>query len=259
MPSTVFSPNQDHSYKTIYTMIALQVFMMLVVWQSMPRAIFPSFGEIFTAWGDLWADGIVFNIIKSLWLNIESLTLATIISLSIAYLTVTEFFRPIAAAIGKLRFLSSAGLLYVFTMFATSNQELKVSLLTFSITVFLVTSMVDVVASVSKEQYDLARTLQMGPWRQVWEVVILGQADKAFVCIRQNAAIGWMMIVMVEGMVHSEGGVGPLLLDQDKHFRLSTIFALQFVMFFLGFAQDYGLGVLRGWFCPYADLGMEKR
>jgi len=52
--------------------------------------------------------------------------------------------------------------------------------------------MIDVVAQVPKEKFDLARTLRMGEWRVVWEVIVLGRADAAFDAMRQNAAMGWM-------------------------------------------------------------------
>ena len=45
--------------------------------------------------------------------------------------------------------------------------------------------------------------------------------------MRQNAAMGWMMLTMVEGISRSEGGVGAMLLNQNKHFHLSAVFAIQ--------------------------------
>ena len=65
----------------------------------------------------------------------------------------------------------------------------------------------------------------MSEWRAVWEVVVLGTADKAFDVLRQNAAIGWMMLTMVEGIARAEGGVGAMLLNQSKHFHLAEVFA----------------------------------
>jgi NitT/TauT family transport system permease protein len=99
----------------------------------------------------------------------------------------------------------------------------------------------------------------MGEWRVVWEVVVLGQVDRVFDVLRQNAAIGWMMLTMVEGMSRSEGGVGALLLNQNKHFHLSAVFAIQITILLLGLAQDYGIGAVRRLFCPYADLCVERR
>jgi NitT/TauT family transport system permease protein len=136
---------------------------------------------------------------------------------------------------------------------------LKVSLLVFGVAVFFVTSMIDVVAQVPKEKFDLARTLRMGEWRVVWEVIILGRADAAFDAMRQNAAMGWMMLTMVEGISRSEGGIGALLLNQNKHFRLEAVFAIQIAILLIGLFQDYALGLAKKFLFPYADLQLEKR
>jgi NitT/TauT family transport system permease protein len=136
---------------------------------------------------------------------------------------------------------------------------LKLSLLVFSVSVFFVTGMADVIESIPKEKFDLARTLRMGEWRVVWEVIVLGQVDKAFDVLRQNAAIGWMMLTMVEGIVRSEGGVGTILLDQNHHFRLAAVFAIQLTILLLGLMQDYGIGLTKNMLCPYAALTLERK
>jgi len=119
--------------------------------------------------------------------------------------------------------------------------------------------MADVLASIPKVQFDLARTLRMGEWRVVWEVIVLGQADKVFDVLRQNAAIGWMMLTMIEGMSRSEGGIGAVLLNQNKHFHLSSVMAIQILILSVGLGQDYIIGVLKNIFCPYANITLERK
>jgi NitT/TauT family transport system permease protein len=99
----------------------------------------------------------------------------------------------------------------------------------------------------------------MNEWHVVWEVVILGTADRAIEVLRQNAAIGWMMLTMVEGISRAEGGIGAMLLNQNKHFHLAEVFAIQIVILVVGMAQDYAIGLVRNLFCPYATLTLERR
>jgi NitT/TauT family transport system permease protein len=134
-----------------------------------------------------------------------------------------------------------------------------VALLVFGMTVFFVTSMVDVVASIPRDTFDHARTLRMGEWRATWEVVVRGTADKAMEVLRQNAAIGWMMLTMVEGISRAEGGVGAMLLNQNKHFHLPEVFAIQILILTVGILQDYALGGLKRLLFPYAELTLERR
>ena len=99
----------------------------------------------------------------------------------------------------------------------------------------------------------------MGEWRVVWEVIILGQSDKAFDVLRQNAAISWMMLTMVEGMSRDGGGIGAALLDQNRHFHLSAVLAIQIMILVIGLSQDYAIGLVKNMFCPYANLTLERR
>ena len=71
--------------------------------------------------------------------------------------------------------------------------------------------------------------------------------------------MGWMMLTLVEGISRSEGGVGAMLLNQNKHFHLSAVFAIQLTILFLGLGQDYAIGLLRKIVCPYADLTLERK
>jgi NitT/TauT family transport system permease protein len=60
-------------------------------------------------------------------------------------------------------------------------------------------------------------------------------------------------------MSRSEGGVGALLLNQNKHFHLAAVLAIQVTILLLGLGQDYAIGTVRRLLCPYADLAMERR
>jgi NitT/TauT family transport system permease protein len=254
----VFSPNAAISKNTLRILVVTQVAIVLLLWAFSPVSLIPKPGEVLRALGEMWQQGLGAELITSFYLNLESIALATIFSLLLAYASVMPFFRPIVALLSKFRFLSLVGLTFFFTLMAKSGHELKLSLLVFSVTVFFVTGMADVISSVPKEMFDLARTLRMGEWRVVWEVIVLGQFDRVFDVLRQNAAIGWMMLTMVEGIVRSEGGVGTILLDQNHHFRLAAVFAIQVTILLLGLLQDYGIGVMKNILCPYAALTLER-
>jgi len=255
-----FSPNRVVSKTTIRIIIAFEVAVLLLVWATSSYVFLPKPMDVLRAFTDLWShEGLGQELIISFLLNIQAIAWAALISLGLAYLTVVPFFRPIVLALSKGRFLSMVGLTFFFTVLFTSGHQLKVGLLVFGVTVFFVTSMIDVVAQVPKEKFDLARTLRMGEWRVVWEVIVLGRADAAFDALRQNAAMGWMMLTMVEGISRSEVGIGALLLNQNKHFHLEAVFAIQLSILVIGLFQDYMLGVAKKFICPYADLQLEQR
>jgi NitT/TauT family transport system permease protein len=255
----VLSPNRVISKQTLRWVIGFQLLMLFFIWVFSPTVFLPKPKEVFQALNEMWMEGLGGELITSFYLNLQAIALSSILSLLLAYLTVVPFFRPIVTLLSKLRFLSMVGLTFFFTLMASTGHELKLYLLVFSVSVFFVTGMAEVVAGIPKEQFDLARTLRMSEWRVVYEVVILGQADKAFEILRQNAAMGWMMLTMVEGISRSEGGVGAMLLNQNKHFHLSAVFAIQISILVLGLGQDYVIGILRRVFCPYAALTLERK
>jgi NitT/TauT family transport system permease protein len=254
-----FTPNRAVSKSTVKLIAAVEVAVFFLLWAFSPFRLLPTMGEVCRAFGLMWSQGLPGELVVSFTANLEAVAISCAVSLGLAYLTVLAGFRPVVAFLSKLRFLSMVGLSLFFTVATSTQHELKLSLLVFSISVFFVTGMADVIGSIPKEQYDLARTLRMGPWRTVWEVVVLGQADKAFDVLRQNAAIGWMMLTMVESMVRSEGGIGAMLATENKHLFLSAIFAIQITILLTGLFQDWGIGATKGLLCPYASMGTERK
>jgi NitT/TauT family transport system permease protein len=255
-----FSPNRAVSAGAMRIIVSVEIVIALILWVRSPFKVLPRPLEVLHALQSLWmTQGLGQELATSFKLNLEALAWSALISLVLAYLTVLPVFRPIVAAISKGRFLSIVGFTFVFTLIFGGGHPLKVSLLVFAVTVFYVTGMAAVIAAIPKEDFDHARTLRMSEWRVVWEVVVLGTADKAFEVLRQNAAMGWMMLTMVEGIVRSEGGVGSMLLSESKHFLLPEVFAIQIVILVVGMIQDYVIGIARRMACPYADIVLERQ
>jgi len=197
-------------------LIAAELIVFLGIWLMSPFAVLPRPNEVMAALRTLWMEqGLGPELWTSFTSNLEALAITTVISLLLSYLTVLPVFRPFSAAISKGRFLGLTGLTFVFTLIFGGGHPLKISLLVFGMSVFFVTSMSAVVAEIPKDRFDYARTLRMSEWQVVWEVVVLGTADKAFEVLRQNAAMGWMMLTMVESISRSEGGIGAMLLNQN--------------------------------------------
>lgn len=256
----LFLPNRAIAPSALWLVAAVEAALFLALWALSPYKVLPNPLEVLSALSNLWLNqGLGRELATSFTLNVLALLWASVISLGLAYLTVIPVFRPLVAAISKGRFLSLAGFTFIFTLAVGGGRPLKLSLLVFAITVFYVTSMASVIAAIPRGEFDHARTLRMSEWRTVWEVVILGTADKAFEVLRQNAAMGWMMLTLVEGIVRSEGGVGSMLLAESKHFLLAEVFAIQVVILIVGLLQDYAINFARRMACPFADLTLERR
>jgi NitT/TauT family transport system permease protein len=255
----LFRPNTRNSRSTIAIMVALQVAVLLALWITSPFKWLPTPMDIWAALGRLiQQQNLLYELWNSTWLCLKAMGIAILISLLISYLTVIPFFRPVGFLISKFRFWSLVGLSFVFTLLTSGGHELKVSLLVFGITVFFVTSMVSIVQSIPKYEFYHARTLRMSEWQVVWEVIILGKLDQVAEVIRHNFAISWMMLTLVEGISRAEGGIGVLLLNNNKLLRLADVFAIQLVILLMGILLDYAIGKAQQLFFPYSKMTLEK-
>lgn len=232
----------------------------LLAWMASPWETLPGPLAVLAALRTLWfEEGMGPELFTTIKLIVHAMALTVVISLLLSYATVIAALRPLVIAASKLRFLGLTGLVVPFTLVSGGGYDLKVLLLSFGMVSFFVTSMAQIVIEIPQQQFDLMRVLGASELRILWEVVVRGTFDRALEVLRQNAAIGWAMITMVEGISRSDGGIGALILNQNKHFHLAEVFAILLVILLLGLAMDYLLGVVIRLLCPYAELGRVQR
>ena len=251
----IFHPYKMISLQTFIIMVVLQVIITIALWHTMADGLIPKPGNVAEAfWGLLQTRLLMDNILVSLALTLKAMFYSIVITLFFSYLSVMPFFRSIAQFIIKCRYLTLTGLIFIFTLLTQDGSQLKLSLLVFGIVPFFVTSFMSVLNSINKQEYELCKTLGYNSWEALYEVVIIGKADQVFEILRQNFAIAWLMITLVEGLSMSEGGVGTLLIKYNKYNDLTHVLALQLVIFVIGISFDYLLGNLRRWLFPYSKL-----
>jgi len=256
----IFLPNRTVDQPTMLALIVLWAGAAFVVWLASPWQSLPGPGEVWRAFGELWCKGGMGpELFTTLKLITHALVLTIAISMALSYLTVIAFFRPLIAAVSKLRFLGLTGLVFPMTLLTGGGYALKVVLLTFGMTTFFVTAMAQVVIEIPREQFDYLRVLGAGEGRIVWEVVVRGTLDKAFDITRQNLAMGWAMITMVEGISRAEGGIGALILNQNKHFHLAEVYAILIAILVFGLLLDYLMGLAVRVLCPYVTFDRMAR
>jgi NitT/TauT family transport system permease protein len=256
----LFLPNRHVGSSTALALVAVWVATALAVWVLSPFASLPTPREVWAALGALWwKHGMGPELFTTMRLILHALALTVVISMALSYATLSAFFRPLVAAVCKLRFLGLTGLVFPFTLVTGGGYRLKVALLTFGMASFFVTSMAQVVIEIPRVAFDHMRVLGASELRIFWEVVVRGTLDRALDVLRQNAAMGWAMITMIEGISRAEGGIGAMILNQNKHFLLAEVYAILLVILVLGLAMDYGMGVLTDALCPHARLERVRR
>lgn len=251
----IFSPFGRISKQTFIVMIITQIIITIAAWQITADGLIPKPGNVATALGQLLTSKTLLdNMLVSLGLTLKAMLYSIIITLFFAYASVIPFFKTMAQFIVKCRYLTLTGLIFIFTLLTKDGGELKLSLLVFGIVPFFTTSFLSVIVNIDKQQYELCKTLGYNNWQTLYEVIMVGKADQVFEILRQNFAIAWMMITMVEGLSMSEGGIGTLLIKFNKYNDITNVIALQLVIFITGLCFDYLLGAARHWLFPYTKL-----
>lgn len=255
---SIFQPFSKINKQTLIIMIVFQVIITLLVWQTTSNGLIPKPGNVAAAFGQLLTTKLFWdNMLVSLALTLQAMLYSIIITLVFAYLSVIPFFKTIAQFIVKCRYLTLTGLIFIFTLLTKDGSELKLSLLVFGIVPFFTTSFLSVIINIDKQEYELCKTLGYNNWQTLYEVIIVGKADQVFEILRQNFAISWLMITMVEGLSMSEGGIGTLLIKYNKYNDITNVVALQLVIFLIGLCFDYLLGSTRHWLFPHSKLKQE--
>ncbi|MEO5683535.1 MAG: ABC transporter permease subunit [Chitinophagaceae bacterium] len=251
----IFNPFGRISRQAFLIMVLLQAVITLLLWQTGSNGLIPAPAKVAASFLQLLSTRVMMdNLLVSLLLTVKAMLFSILITLLIAYLSVIPFFRGIARFIVKCRYLTLTGLIFIFTLLTKDGSELKLSLLIFGIVPFFTCSFLAVIVNINKQEYELCKTLGYNNWQTLYEVIIVGKADQAFEILRQNFAISWLMITMVEGLNMSEGGIGALMIKYNKYNDLTNVLALQLVILLVGLLFDYLLGSIRQWLFPHTKL-----
>lgn len=253
-----FRPNGVLGRSSVRIMLLTQVVVFFLAWQSVNFPLLPKPTEIVVSWWKLINDGLAFELLSSLTLCMEATAITVVASLILVYSAVMPFFRPWTTLFSKLRFNGLVGLTLFFTLLTSGTHELKLTLLSSSMTVWFVTMMAEEIRNIPSEEYEHARSLGMAEWRVVWEVVILGRLDRVVEVLRQNTAISWLMLTTVEGLVRTEGGIGAMLLVSSKYLHLSEVLAIQLTILLVGISLDWMYGYIHRVFFPYTYFGKSE-
>lgn len=248
------SPNLQRSIFITY------IFAIIAFWVTTPSKILPSPWEVLQAFPRLWFDeGLGIELITSLTLNFHAVAIMVLLSLTVAYSTAVPGMRPVATFFSTFRFNGFVGLPLLFTIMIGDQHWIKVALLVTAMSVFTIPSIVSAIEAIPREAYDHGRVLRMSELRVLWEVVIVGRFHEVIDIILTNVAIGWTMLPMVEGLFRAEGGIGVMILTENKYFKLEAVYAIIITMAGIGLLQDTIGRTFKRILCPYAFINTERK
>jgi len=206
--------------------------------------IFPTPSQVLDGFIGLYNEGLVVHLFSSLGLFMKATLISIILSLTIVYLSPLPLINPISNIISKFRFLPLTGLSYYIAILVNDGRSIQIWILVIFMSTFLITSLMASLKGID-EDIDHARTLGCSRWEILYEVIIKGRLDYIIEAIRQNLAIVWMSLVIVEGILASAGGLGFLIKNSDKFMNHGRIIALQVIILGVGLFLDFALTKIR--------------
>lgn len=225
-------------------LVLLQVIFTLLIWVTSHTTYVPSLlGIMKEMYIMIKSQSLITHFLISIWLCLQAILLASAVGLVFAYLSVLPFFKGISEFATKLRFLAATGFGFLFMRLSHDVQEQKLLLMTFAIVGFLVASMVSTIKEIPQEKIDYCKVTGLNRWQMFRELVVFGKAYDLYECIRQNFAIAWSMLAMVENLAKSEGGIGVLMSDKNRLFNFEGVYAIQLLILLTGILIDYILRV----------------
>jgi ABC-type nitrate/sulfonate/bicarbonate transport system permease component len=223
--------------------------LLILIWVTSASLgtthLFPTPSQVFSGLTDLYNEGLVVHIANSLWLCLRAVFISVVVSLAVAYLSPIPALQFISKAVSKLRYLPLTGITFYLAILIESGRTMQIWVLVIFMSTYLTTSLLAMIKDIQQEEFDHARTLKCSRWEVLWEVVIKGRLDYVIEIVRQNLAIVWMMLVTVESILVSNGGLGFLIKNSDKFMNHGRIVALQLVILALGLLIDFVLIKMR--------------
>ena len=252
-----FKPFENTSKQTRNIIIFSWVILLFGFWAMMgfgEKHLFPTISQVWDGFVGLYNEGMVVHIGSSLALCVKAILISVIISLLFSYSASTALIKPVSSFISKFRYLPLTGISFYITMMIDDGRSIQVWILVTFMSTFLITSLLSMMKDIPDEDFDHARALGYNRWHILWEVVIKGRFDYVIEIIRQNLAIVWMMLVTVESIMASAGGLGFLIKNSNKFMNHGRIIALQIVILLVGLFLDFALNFIRKKLFRYSKM-----
>ncbi len=253
-----FLPHVPVPSSAMKVITMIHIALAVGFWMMIPESTFPGPLSIARAFGNLWTQNALGReLITSITLNVQMIAILIPLGIMVVIARTLSATKGVVTAMGTFRFLGMSGLTLIFTFYTSGAHSLRLSLLVFFVGAYYFTSVARIVDAVPQAKRDYMRTLGLSEWQAMYEVDLRGNALEMLEALRQNQAMGWMMLTAVEGITKSEGGVGTLLLNSQRTWNLDEVYAIQITLWIVGLFIDYLFVSSRSIF-PWSKAGARR-
>ncbi len=242
----IFTPLETVDKSTMRKIGAAQLVAFLLAWTFLvpQHSLIPNLGEVLRALSNYWGNGLFFQIIATLFLCSMATLVSIFFSSLMAYASTIPFFKPPVSLLGTLRYNPIQGFTVILTVMTGGGRWLQILILSIFMSFYFITGLVSIINDIPEGSFNRVRAMRMNGWKILWKVVIVDHLDFLIEVIRLNLSMTFMMIVSVEAMDKSQGGLGAMLTDTSRGMNFPNVFAIQAVILLLGLVIDWALRLL---------------
>jgi NitT/TauT family transport system permease protein len=250
----LFIPFEGHGKKDHVKLISFIV-VPIIIWIILPNNLFPPFFDILKAFPELFQkNDLVGNFSLSIWFCIKSILYSSLIAFVFMCIARVPIMESFCIFMRKFRFLPSTGLSFLFMKITPDvNSQMKWMMI-FGISTFLIDSAVNIALSITKDEVNYAKSLRLSNWQVFREVVIYSKLPDFLEAVIQNFAMAWMLLASIENIAKTNGGIGVVLAESSKYFKLESVYAIQILILLTGITMDYLLRLTYATLFPYKKL-----
>lgn len=211
----------------------------LLVWTFPPEKLYfvPTPMAVWDKFSFLYELGLVDDFVVSLKVIILASGIVLPLGCFLAYMYEAPFFKPPIMLIAGLSNLGPMGVVAACLYMGFSGMEVKVYTMTFVILVYFLSSLIQ--NRPTQDTLDMAKTMNMSSWQSLWHVTIMGRLYDTLKTFIPNVAMGWAMLSVVEATNRDAGGLGDVLIKQDKISSMAGIAVIMIISLVFGLLIRY--------------------
>ncbi len=204
-------------------------------------AILPTPFSVLKAYPELYHDNkLIFNVFRSLGLNLAGYTEAMLIALPVGFLIglIPLFRGSFHRSVDAFRFVPLTAVTGLFIIWFGLGTAMKVHFLAFGILIYLLPVIVQRIDEVNDVYLKTVYTLGANKWQTVKTVYMPSVFSRLSDDVRVLTAISWTYIIVAESL-GSQGGIGAAIWRVgERQGRVDKVFALLIIIIIIGFLQD---------------------